>query len=215
MTVSRRAFALGTLSAPFLAGLAASPVLAQSGLSAADREALSRAQAYLRGLTSAQGSFTETGAGGQRRNGRFWLQRPGKMRFEYANPAGLLVVADGNNIMRYDPRLNTFQQVPLSQTPLSTFLSRNVSFDQGVRVDAVTRRESGAFAVTVRDARRPNEGYAILAFAGSPMRLQEWTVVDAQGTRTRTQLTSLSAASGLSASLFQLRDPTRRPGRNR
>lgn len=210
MTVSRRAFALGTLAA-----LAAAPAWAQSGLSAADREALARAQTYLRGLTSAQGQFTETGAGGQRRNGRFWLQRPGKMRFEYANPAGLLVVADGSNVMRYDPRLNTFQQVPLSQTPLSTFLSRDVSFDQGVRVDAVTRRESGAFAVTVRDARRPNEGYAILAFAGSPMRLQEWTVVDSQGTRTRTQLTSLSAASGLAASLFQLRDPTRRPGRNR
>ena len=34
------------------------------------------------------------------------------------------------------------------------------------------------------------------------------------GIRTRTQLTSLQPASGLSASLFQLRDPTRRPGRN-
>jgi len=208
MTVSRRAFALGTLAA-----LAAAPAWAQAGLSAADREALGRAQTYLRGLTSAQGTFTETGAGGQRRTGRFWLQRPGKMRFEYTNPQGLLVVSDGSNVMRYDPRLNTFQQVPLGQTPLSTFLSRNVSFDQGVRVDDVTIRSSGAFAVTVRDARRPNEGYAILAFAGSPMRLQEWTVVDAQGSRTRTQLTELRPASSLAASLFQLRDPTRRPGR--
>lgn len=208
MTVSRRAFALGTL-----ASLAVAPAWAQAGLSAEKRAALGRAQTYLRGLTSAQGNFTETGAGGQRRSGRFWLQRPGKMRFEYSNPQGLLVVSDGSNVMRYDPRLNTFQQVPLGQTPLSTFLSRNVSFDQGVRVDDVTLRSSGAFAVTVRDARRPNEGYAILAFAGSPMRLQEWTVVDAQGTRTRTQLTSLAPASGLAASLFQLRDPTRRPGR--
>ncbi|HEV7227613.1 outer membrane lipoprotein carrier protein LolA [Brevundimonas sp.] len=213
MTVSRRAFALGTLAAPLFASLAAAPAWAQAGLSAADREALGRAQTYLRGLTSAQGTFTETGAGGQRRTGRFWLQRPGKMRFEYTNPAGLLVVSDGSNVMRYDPRLNTFQQVPLGQTPLSTFLSRNVSFDQGVRVDDVTIRSSGAFAVTVRDSRRPNEGYAILAFAGSPMRLQEWTVVDAQGSRTRTQLTELRPASGLAASLFQLRDPTRRPGR--
>ena len=46
------------------------------------------------------------------------------------------------------------------------------------------------------------------------MRLREWTITDAQGQRTRTQLTSLQPASGLSASLFQLRDPTRRPGRN-
>ncbi len=214
MTVSRRAFAFGALAAP-LVGMAVTPAFAQTTLSAEDREALGLAQAYLRGLTAAEGRFTETGAGGQTRSGRFWLQRPGKMRFEYSTPQGLLVVADGNNVMRYDPRLNTFQQVPLSQTPLSTFLSRNVSFDQGVRVDAVTRRPSGAFAVTVRDARRPNEGHAILAFAGTPMRLQEWTVVDAQGSRTRTRLTELRPATGLAASLFQLRDPTRRPGRNR
>ncbi|MFT6428293.1 MAG: outer membrane lipoprotein-sorting protein, partial [Brevundimonas sp.] len=52
------------------------------------------------------------------------------------------------------------------------------------------------------------------AFAGNPMRLQEWTITDPQGARTRTQLTSLQPASGLSARLFQLSDPTRRPGRN-
>lgn len=210
MTVSRRAFALGTLSA-----LVAGPVLAQSRLSAADQELVNRAQAYLRGLSSAQGTFVETGGGGQRRTGRFWLRRPGRMRFEYTNPQGLLVVADGNNVMRYDPRVNTFQQAPISQTPLSTFLSRDVRLDQGVRVDTVTRSGSGVFAITARDSRRPSEGFAVLAFGGNPMRLLEWTVVDAQGTRTRTQLTELRSASNLPNSLFQLRDPTRRPGRGR
>lgn len=136
------------------------------------------------------------------------------MRFEYTNPAGLLVVSDGYNVKRYDPRLEVFRQVPLSQTPLSTFLARNVRLDQGVRIDRVTRMASGAFAVTARDSSRPNDGQVILAFAGNPLRLHEWTITDAQGARTRTQLTSLRPASNLSASLFQLRDPTRRPGRN-
>ena len=125
------------------------------------------------------------------------------------------MVSDGNNVMRYDPRLEVFRQVPLGETPLSTFLSREVRLDQGVRIERVVRRDSGAFALVARDARRPNDGSVTLAFAGDPMRLQEWTVVDAQGARTRTQLTSLRPASGLSNSLFQLRDPTRRPGRNR
>ncbi|MET4684171.1 LolA family protein [Brevundimonas faecalis] len=211
MTVSRRAFGLG--SAAVLA-LAAAPVLAQSSLSAEDQAVLRQAQTYLTALTSAQGDFVETGPGGQRRTGRFWLQRPGKMRFEYTEPAGLLVVADGSNVKRYDPRLNVFRQAPLGQTPLSTFLAREVRLDQGVRIDRVTRMDSGAFAITARDSRRPNEGSVILAFAGSPLRLQEWTITDAQGSRTRVQLTSLQPASGLAASLFQLRDPTRRPGRN-
>jgi outer membrane lipoprotein-sorting protein len=161
MTVSRRAFALGTAA---IAALAAMPAAAQSELSAEDRAVLAQAQAYLQGLTSAQGNFVET-SGVQRREGRFWLQRPGKMRFEYTSPAGLLVVSDGSNVKRYDPRLNVFRQVPLGATPLSTFLARNVRFDQGVRIDRVTRMASGAFAITARDARRPDEGSVILSFA--------------------------------------------------
>ena len=211
MTISRRAFGF---SAAALAIVAAATASAQSNLSAEDQATLRQAQAYLTALTAAQGNFVETGPGGQQRSGKFWLQRPGKMRFEYSEPAGLLVVADGNNVNRYDPRLNVFRQVPLAATPLSTFLAREVRLDQGVRVDRVTRMASGAFAITARDASKPNEGSVILAFAGSPLRLQEWTITDAQGSRTRIQLTSLQPASGLAASLFQLRDPTRRPGRD-
>lgn len=210
MTVSRRAFGFG-LSA--IAAVSALPAAAQSSLSAEDRAVLAQAQTYLQNMTSAQGQFVET-SGPQRRTGRFWIQRPGKMRFEYTNPAGLLVVSDGSNVKRFDPRLDNFQQVPLSQTPLSTFLARTVRLDQGVHIDRVTRMPSGAFAITARDSRNRNQGSVILAFAGNPMRLQEWTITDASGARTRTQLTSLSPASGLAASLFQLRDPTRRPSRN-
>jgi outer membrane lipoprotein-sorting protein len=209
MTVSRRAFALGSAA---LAAVAALPAAAQTGLSAEDRAVVAQAQAYLQGLTSAQGNFVET-SGAQRREGRFWIQRPGKMRFEYTSPAGLLVVSDGSNVKRYDPRLNVFRQVPLGSTPLSTFLARTVRLDQGVRIDRVTRMASGAFAITARDNRRPNDGSVILSFAGSPLRLHEWTITDAQGSRTRTQLTSLQPAPGLAASLFHLSDPTRRPRR--
>ncbi len=211
MNASRRTFGFGLAA---IAAVSALPAAAQTALSAADRATLSQAQTYLQNLTTAQGAFTETGPGGQRRTGRFWIQRPGKMRFEYTDPAGLLVVSDGSNVKRYDPRLNVFRQVPLGATPLSTFLARNVRLDQGVRIDRVTRMQSGAFAITARDQGKPNEGSVILAFAGNPLRLQEWTITDAQGGRTRTQLTTLTPASGLNASLFRLTDPTRRPGRN-
>jgi outer membrane lipoprotein-sorting protein len=210
MMLSRRALGLG--AAAMVAAFAVAPATAQSTLSADDQAVLREAQTYLTNLTGAQGTFVETGPNNQRREGRFWLSRPGKMRFEYTTPAGLLVVADGNNVNRYDPRLNSFRQVPLAQTPLSTFLARNVRLDQGVRIDRVTRMASGAYAITARDARRPNEGSVILSFAGG--RLQEWTIADAQGSRTRVQLTTLQPASGLANSLFTLRDPTRRPSRN-
>lgn len=211
----RRSLLLGAgLTTGLIALGAFDAAQAQSNLSADDRAVVQQAQGYLQALTSAQGTFTETGPSGQTRQGRFYLQRPGKMRFEYTDPAGLLVVSDSYNVKRYDPRLNTFQQVPLGRTPLSTFLARNVRLDQGVRIERVTRMASGAFAITARDAGRPNDGQVVLAFAGNPVRLHEWTITDPQGARTRTQLTSLQPASNLSARLFHLSDPTRRPGRN-
>ena len=107
--LQRRSLLLG---AGFLTAFAALGVFdaaqAQSNLSAEDRAVVQQAQGYPQALTSAQGTFTETGPGGQTRQGRFYLQRPGKMRFEYTNPAGLLVVSDGYNVKRYDPRLNNF-----------------------------------------------------------------------------------------------------------
>ena len=120
MSISRRAFGLGSAA---LVALATAPaaVLAQAGLSADDQAVLRQAQTYLTAMTTAQGTFVETGPNNQRRTGRYYLQRPGKMRFEYTEPEGLLVVADGNNVSRWDPRLNVFRQAPLGQTPLSTF----------------------------------------------------------------------------------------------
>ncbi len=152
MTLSRRDLGFGFAA---VAALAALPAQAQSGLSEADRAVVTQAQTYLQNLTAAQGTFVETGGGGQRREGRFYLQRPGRMRFEYTTPAGLLVVSDGSNVKRWDPRLEVFRQVPLGQTPLSTFLARNVRLDQGVTIERVTRMQSGAFAIVARDARRP------------------------------------------------------------
>lgn len=210
MTQTRRALIFTAAAAALLPAV---PALAQSALSAADRARVDRAVAYLQGLTSVRGRFTETSARGRAQQGDYYLQRPGRARFEYDAPSRLLVVSDGSNVKRYDPRLNTFQQVPLGQTPLSLFLARQIRVDQGVRVEDV-RDVPGGFAIVARDARRPRDGQIILTFAESPMRLREWTIVDAQGGRTRVQLNSLESAGSLNRDLFVLRDPTRRNSRN-
>ncbi len=213
MNLSRRAFTTGSLGLAVAAAALGNAAQAQT-LSSEDQAAVDRAVAYLQGLNSARGTFSETGPGGQTSRGSFYLQRPGKMRFEYSTPAGLVVVSDGQNVMRYDPRLETFRQVPLSQTPLSAFLARNITLANRVRIDRVSRGNNGSFAIVARSTSRPNDGTITLAFAGNPMRLHQWIITDAQGQQTRTVLDTLQPASGLAASLFQLRDPTRRPGRN-
>lgn len=175
-------------------------------LSAADRELLDRAAAYLQGLTEAKGRFVQTDARGSTTQGTLYLKRPGKARFEYDAPSKLLVVSDGGNVSIADGRLKTFEAYPLMATPLSIFLARQIRLDKNIVISRVNRMADG-FSITARDGKKEAEGQITLTFSDNPLALIGWTVTDAQGGSTRIRLTSLTKTSGLASSLFVLKDP--------
>lgn len=201
--LTRRALALGLAALP-LPALAARPAIAP--LSADDRLLVDKAATYLQGLTEAKGRFVQTDARGTSTQGTVYLKRPGKARFAYEAPSGLLVVADGANVSVADSRLKTFDRYPLMATPLSIFLARQIKLDRGVVISDVTRLADG-FTITARDGKKQAEGQITLTFSNSPMALIGWTVSDAQGQATRIRLAGLQRTSGLAPTLFVLNDP--------
>jgi outer membrane lipoprotein-sorting protein len=212
MNLTRRALTMALAALP-LPALAAPP--AATPLSAEDRALVSTATAYLQNLAEAKGGFVQTDARGRSTQGTLYLKRPGKARFAYDAPSGMLVVSDGNFVSIQDKRLNTFERYPLMSTPLSLFLARQIRLDRGVKVSRVTRLADG-FSITAADAKKPADGNITLTFANRPMRLLGWTVTDGQGQATRVRLTALEATSGLSPALFELKDPRpANPGRAR
>lgn len=201
VTLDRR-----TLSLSLIASALAGPALAQAGLSAADQALVNRAVAYLEGLTEARGRFVQTDARGRSTTGELFMKRPGKARFAYDAPSGLLVVSDGDVVSVHDARLKTFESYPLGATPLSLFLARTIRLDNGVAITRVARAANG-FSITARDGRKETAGTITLSFTDSPLSLAGWTVTDAQGLPTRVQVQRLERANGLSKSLFILKDP--------
>ena len=49
----------------------------------------------------------QVGGNGRRAQGRLYLQKPGKPRFEYKPPATLEIVADGNSVVIRDSKVGT------------------------------------------------------------------------------------------------------------
>lgn len=210
MTLSRRTALFAVAALPF-----AAPAAAQTTLAPADQALVDRAVAYLEGLSEAKGRFIQTDARGRLTTGQLFMKRPGKARFAYDPPSGLLVVSDGGRVNVLDKRLKTFDAYPLSATPLSLFLARNIRLDKGVRVTRVQRLRNG-FSITARDGRKETAGEITLEFTDAPLALAGWTVTDAQGRPTRVQLQGLERASGLDRSLFVLKDPRpKNPGRGK
>jgi outer membrane lipoprotein-sorting protein len=186
------------LVAVALAAMLAVPMLAHADPQ--DDALTARAAAYLDGLTSVKGTFQQTDQKGVTVTGTFYLARPGRARFQYDEPSGLLITSDGKTVVLSDSHLKTLQRFPLSSTPLALFLADHIRLDKGAKVTRVDR-SAGGFSVTARDGRGLTQGQITLYFADEPIRLSGWAVVDAQGRTTRVALGPLSP-SDASPDLF-------------
>ena len=180
-----------------LAALPAWPALAQSvDVSGIDR--------YLRSLRTAQGAFRQTNPNGSVQTGRFYLQKPGRIRFEYDSPKGAMVLADGSWVGVFDPKSNRNPtRYPLDRTPLSLLLRDRLSLAEPGLVLGATRN-AGVTDITVVDPRAPQEGRMVMSFSENPIALTSWTITTKTGARTRVDLRSLETASGFDRGLFNI-----------
>lgn len=200
----------GPAAAQSVAPLTQPPPRAQTPapapLTAADQALVDRAVAYLEALSAASGRFVQTDARGAVTQGAIALQRPGKARFEYDPPSGLLVVADGRTVSVFDRRLKTFDTYPIRATPLGIFLAGRIKLDGGVKVTRVTRLADG-FSLTAEDPKKTTRGSITLNFSDEPLALTGWSLIDPRGALTRVRLVDLKPASGLDPQQFVLRNP--------
>jgi outer membrane lipoprotein-sorting protein len=209
ISTSRRAFLACSAAAASLLTVAPH-AFAQSGtvaLSTADLALVNKATKYLQNLEEVEGRFEQTNPHGAIQTGDIFLKRPGKARFQYDPPSGVIVVSDGRNVSVWDSRLRTFDRTPLGATPLAILLARQVRLDEDVEVFRVGRYDDG-FYLSARSAhgQERTEGYITMVFADNPMALRGWTLVDGQGQATKIKITSLSPTP-IRQEMFVLDDP--------
>ncbi len=169
---------------------------------AADKLPLSEISKYLNGLKSVQTTFTQVNDDGSLSTGKLWLQRPGKMRFEYDPPNSAVVLANTGTVMIFDPKSNQPpEQYPLRRTPLSLVLDRNVNLG---RANMVVGHDfdGTATVVTAQDPKNPETGRIELMFTSDPVELRKWVVHDEAGSQTTVLLGPLDKGGRLDQSLF-------------
>ena len=179
---------------------------APPALSSDDAREVARVVDYLQGLTSAQSRFVQTDARGAQSEGTFYLQRPGRARFEYDPPSGLVIASDGRDVTVVDRRLKTKHVYPLSATPLALFLARSIRLDRGVIVRQVIH-EGGGVTVVAEDAKGKARGQIALTFSEAPLALTGWAVKDARGGVVKVRLAALTHAAPHDPGFFELPNP--------
>jgi outer membrane lipoprotein-sorting protein len=203
--------ALPPLVPPLLAWVAPRALAADFQLTAQDRADLGRIEAYLNGLHTLKARFLQIAPDGGTSQGIAWLDRPGKMRFQYDRPSPLLLVAGHGLLVYYDRELKQTTNIPLGQTPLGLLLTDQLTLSGDVTVTGI-ERQPGEIQVTMVRTRSPGDGSLTLVFADNPLALRQWVVVDSQRQETRVSLFDVQLGGNFDPDMFTLVDPKAFPG---
>jgi outer membrane lipoprotein-sorting protein len=180
-----------------------------------DREIVDRANAFFTHLGTLVADFIQIGGDGRRLSGTLYLQRPGKVRFEYDRPATLEVIADGSSVAVRDTKLATQDLYSLSQTPLKFLLREKVNLGQDIRITAIAN-DGDAVRLSLEDKSTLGGTSKITLFFDPQVEeLTQWRIVDAQGFLTTVMLNKIQRGRRIDQSLFVISYDRAIPDNNR
>jgi outer membrane lipoprotein-sorting protein len=180
---------------------------------AKQRALLDRISMYLSSVQTMVGNFVQVGPDGSRTEGDFYIQKPGKVRFEYNPPSPIDIVADGSSVVVRDRNLATQDLYPLSQTPLRYLLADRIDLLRDTDVISVSSDDT--FATVVIEERQLVVGTSrlMMMFDAKDLTLKQWTVTDPQGLDTTVAVFNLDANKKPDPNLFVI-NYTRNSGAN-
>jgi outer membrane lipoprotein-sorting protein len=168
------------------------------------RAVVDRVSAYLSSVQTLIGDFVQIGPDGGRTTGKFYIQKPGKVRFDYEPPSLVDVVADGSSVVVRDRRLATQDLYPLSQTPLRFLLADQLDLLRDTNVVAVSR-DKDYVSVTIEERQLlVGTHRLVLTFNAKDMQLRQWTVTDPQGYDTTVAIYNLDTVHRPDPNLFRI-----------
>ncbi len=171
---------------------------------AKQRATADRVSAYLSNIRQLHGNFVQVAPDGSKSEGEFFLQKPGKVRFDYNAPSPIELIADGSSVVVRDRKLATQDLYPLSQTPLRFLLADRIDLMRdtnliGVYVDDI-------FATVVIEERQILGGThkVMLMFGAQDFQLRQWTVTDPQGYDTTVAVYNLDNSKTPDPNMFRI-----------
>jgi len=191
----------------FIIALATLTLITASPLQAEPSQSdIKKVEKYLQELKSARARFVQTTHDGTQLVGTFYLQRPGKLKFEYDPPIDDFVVADGLFIYFYDAELGEQTNAPIGQTLADFFLRKDLKLEGDIEVKDI-KRAGGFLQVQLSQTADPNAGSLMLGFKEEPFELNKWRVIDGQGLITEIELFYFKEGVKHANDLFVYKNP--------
>lgn len=155
---------------------------------------------HFNSVPTMSGEFIQFGPNGEQSGGVFFIQRPGRIRFNYEDPSPIMVVSNGTTLGVRNKKLKTWSYYPLEATPLSLLLSDELQIGD----EAIKSVDAGEDITTVvmGDENLFGDSEITLLFDPQTQDLRQWTIRDAQGKETSVMIFNVQKNVDLPRRLF-------------
>ena len=168
------------------------------------RALIDRVNMYLMSVQTMIGDFVQVGPDGRRSEGKIYMQKPGRIRFEYNPPSPMELVSDGSSLVVRDRKLETQDLYPLSQTPLRFLLADRIDLTKDTAVIAVSSDDTFVSVQIEEKQTLGGSHKVLLMFSAKDMQLKQWTITDPQGFDTTVALQNLDYSRKLDSAMFRI-----------
>jgi outer membrane lipoprotein-sorting protein len=168
------------------------------------RALIDRVNVYLMSVQNLIGDFVQVGPDGRRSEGKFYLQKPGRIRFEYNPPSPIELVSDGSSVVVRDRKLETQDLYPLSQTPLRFLLADRIDLLRETNVTSVAADDTFISLQIEEKHTLGGTHKVLLMFSVKDTQLKQWTVTDPQGYDTTVAVYNLDSSRKVDPGLFKI-----------
>ena len=148
------------------------------------------------------GEFIQFDPKGNQTNGKFYIQRPGKIRFNYNDPTPIKIISNGKTVAVNNRKLKTWDFYPLKKTPLSLVLGSKMALDPKT-IRNVTS-DADLTTIVMGDDRIFGNSEITMMFDPTTFDLRQWIIKDAQGKETTVMIFNVQKNIKIPAAYFKV-----------
>ena len=165
-------------------------------------ETIGRVSDHFVKVPTMAGEFIQFGPNGNQTGGKFYIKRPGKIRFVYQDPTPIKIVSNGKTVAVNNRKLKTWDFYPLKKTPLSLVLGNKMAIDNETirKVDI----DDDLITIVMGDDRIFGDSIITMMFDPRNYDLRQWVIRDAQGKETTVMIFNVEKNVKIPASYFKV-----------
>ena len=165
------------------------------------KQIINKVENYFKNLDTLEADFIQVGPSGKVSEGKFFLDLPGKVRFDYKKPNNILITCQGYWLTIQDRKLKQTNNIPVNKTPLNFLLKKNFKLNnENIKFNIL--KDLGLINLIIEDTKNNKGTKLIMQFSETPFNLKKWIIRDPLDNETSVLIQNLQIGNEISYLLF-------------